>query len=321
MQRSIEAGTLRQARQAAPWAAALAVVAGLCFFFPYSTGYGDRRVSMFSMLWAQWMHSPDGEWQHGVLVPFIALFLAWRERTRLFGTALRPANGGLAVLVFALLSYYLGYATDLSYFGYAGLQLLIAGIVVWFAGWAALRVVLFPWLFLVFMYPLPFLDDMIATPLRRVMAQSAHLVLLLLGVDNVRSGTALVSTPNFLLGIPAGSRFAIDVADPCSGIRSLFALLMISALYGWFTLRQPWQRWVLFAAAVPLALAGNVCRLVMLTFGTIWWGAGFAVGTLDHPTWFHLGAGYFVFAVALGGMVGVCRLLEKRDLRAAGSPA
>jgi len=69
------------------------------------------------------------------------------------------------------------------------------------------------------------------------------------------------------------------------------------------------KRWVLFLAAVPLAIAGNICRIVMLTIGTIIIGSEKAIGTLEHPSFFHMLAGYVVFIVALGGMFGVEKLL------------
>ena len=132
-----------------------------------------------------------------------------------------------------------------------------------------------------------------------------------IGIDVVRNGTGILSAPDPMLGIPAGQKFAVDVADPCSGIRSLFALMMVSALYAQFTLKTWWQKWVLFAFSAPLAILGNLARILMLTIGTIVFGAEFAIGknALTDPSWFHMLAGYLVFIVALGGMVGIGALL------------
>jgi exosortase/archaeosortase family protein len=114
-----------------------------------------------------------------------------------------------------------------------------------------------------------------------------------------------------MLGITAGKKFEVDVADPCSGIRSLFALMMASALYGNFTLKTWWQKWILFLCSAPLAIAGNLARILMLTIGTIVFGSDFAIGKnpLTDPSWFHVIAGFIVFAVAIGGMIGISRLL------------
>jgi exosortase/archaeosortase family protein len=87
--------------------------------------------------------------------------------------------------------------------------------------------------------------------------------------------------------------------------------MMVSALYAQFTLKSCWQKWVLFAFSAPLAILGNLARILMLTIGTIVFGAEFAIGknALTDPSWFHMAAGYLVFLVALGGMVGIGSLL------------
>ena len=102
----------------------------------------------------------------------------------------------------------------------------------------------------------------------------------------------------------------MDVANPCSGIRSLFALMMISALYAHLTLAKTWQKLALFALSPALAVAGNFARMLMLTFGTILLGSKVAIGTEENPTTFHMAAGFFVFVVALGGMVAVGWVLQ-----------
>jgi exosortase/archaeosortase family protein len=132
----------------------------------------------------------------------------------------------------------------------------------------------------------------------------------LIGVDTMRVGTALVSAPDYAAGLKQGERFALDVANPCSGIRSLFALMMVSALYGHLTLEKTWQKWTMFLISPALAVAGNFARMLMLTFGTILLGSGVAIGTEENPTTYHMAAGFFVFVVALGGMVAVGWILQ-----------
>ncbi|MEZ5300560.1 MAG: archaeosortase/exosortase family protein [Verrucomicrobiales bacterium] len=69
----------------------------------------------------------------------------------------------------------------------------------------------------------------------------------------------------------------------CAGLRSLFALMMVSALYGYYMLKKPWQRAALFLCAMPLAVLGNFARILLLVYGTIWWGSDFAIGVADAP--------------------------------------
>jgi exosortase/archaeosortase family protein len=68
---------------------------------------------------------------------------------------------------------------------------------------------------------------------------------------------------------------------------------------------------ILFAAALPLAVFGNFCRILMLTFGTVAFGSDFAVGTLEKPTWFHLASGFIVYIAALFGVFVLAWLLNR----------
>ena len=133
----------------------------------------------------------------------------------------------------------------------------------------------------------------------------------MVGLACLQSGTAIVSAPDFAAGLAAGQRFAVDVADPCSGIRSLFALMMVSALYGYFAMDRTWKKWVVFLSSIPLAVAGNFARIIMLTLGTVTLGAETAIGSLEKPTVFHMASGFLVFGVALGGMLVVGWLLQR----------
>ena len=87
--------------------------------------------------------------------------------------------------------------------------------------------------------------------------------------------------------------------------------MMASALYGHMAMKNWWQKWILFLCSAPLAIAGNLARILMLTIGTIVFGSEFAIGKnpLTDPSWFHVIAGLLVFAVALGGMVGISKIL------------
>ena len=73
----------------------------------------------------------------------------------------------------------------------------------------------------------------------------------LIGFHSIRDGTAIISAADPVAGIVSGQRYSVDVADPCSGIRSLFALTMISALVGILSFRTGWKVMILFAAWEP----------------------------------------------------------------------
>lgn len=287
----------------------VAVFAVLYGVFPYCFGYGSVPMSLARMCYSLW--TDYGDWGHGMMVfPIFFGLLYWR-RNELAQVPVRGSNGGLVALGFTLLLYWVGFKADIQYVGYVSAQFFIASAVIFLLGWRFFKAMLFPWAFLGFAWPFLFLDNYIAFPLRIKMSALCYHFLNLIGQPTLQNGSALVSAPDFAAGIAAGQRFQVDIADPCSGIRSLFALTMITALYGYITLPKSWQKWVLFLSAIPLAVAGNFARIIILTFGTLWWGAEFAIGTIKDPSWYHMGAGYFVYVVALGGMIGVSWLLQR----------
>lgn len=291
---------------------AFAVPLALAFFVPYAAGYLGPRLSIAATLENMW----SGEqWQHCWLVlPAIATII-YIDRTALAEIPLAGSWWGGPALGAACFFWWAGYRVDNYYVGFAALHMLVAAIILFVGGWRLFWAIIFPLMFMVFLWPLFFLEQSITFPLRMVMAKTAVFVLNILGEHVIRQGTGILSAPDPLLGMVAGKKFSIDVADPCSGIRSLFALMMVSALYAHFTLRTWWEKWILFLCSIPLAIAGNLVRILALTMATVAFGSEFAIGKnpLTEPSWFHMGAGYAVFAVALGGMISIAWLLTNLE--------
>jgi exosortase len=278
-------------------------------FVPYSQGYGEIQESAFKQLLNLSVAGED--WLHCLFVlPLtMAVFVHCIYQKPL------PAPSfswlGMAFVILAFGMFWAGQRMDTHYVGFFALQAMVAGSIWFLFGWQTVLFFGFPLLFLVFAWPVPFLDNYIAFPLRMLMSRAAVFSLDLIGVDVVRSGTGILSAPDQMLGISAGKKFAVDVANPCSGIRSLFSLTMASAFYANFTLRIWWQKWLLFFCSAPLAIAGNLARILMLTLGTIIFGSDFAIGknALSEPSWFHMFAGILVFIVAIGGMISIAKLI------------
>lgn len=287
----------------------IAALAALYIINPYASGYGAYLVTVLyyaNNLWG----ADNGDWTHCYIVPFAAAAMVWSKRRVLHLSDIRSSWIGFGLTIFALLVYFLGFRADNIYIGYASFQLLTAGLLLWVCGWKWFGHLVFAWAFLVFLYPLPFLDNLVAFPLRMVMSDASVHALNIIGIPSIKSGTAILSAPDLVSGLKTGARFSVDVANPCSGIRSLFALMMVSALYGYFTQPGIWRKIVLFLCSIPLAVLGNLARILMLTIGTITLGAETAIGTLDDPSFFHMLAGYFVFIVALAGMIAIGKLLN-----------
>jgi exosortase len=293
--------------------ALVSMIVGLYGFVPYTFGYQSKAETVFKAIYEAWTNPGVTDWHHGMMVPLISIGLVLHQWKDLKKLPLRPSRAGLAVLAASLALYWIGYKIDIQIVGFLSLQLMIGGGLLMLVGWPIFRALLFPFSFLIFAFPFGFLDNLLAFPLRSLMCQLSQGFLNLVGVDTLRVGTALVSAPDYAKGLAQGQRFALDVATPCSGIRSLFALMMVSALYAHLTLRKGWQKWTLFLLSPGLAVAGNFGRMMMLTFGTMFLGSAVAIGTEEHPTTFHMAAGFFVFVVALAGMAVLGRIFQRGE--------
>ena len=287
------------------------LLSALLLSLQYSYGIGTTTYSLAQYIWRTWNESED--MGHGFLVLPAAAFLIYHDRARLLALTPRPGWGGLALMTGGLLLYWGGHQADVTFVGLVSVMLVLAGTVWWLLGREFLGALAFPIGFLIFAIPFPGLDMMVALPLRFLMSKCSVILLNLIGVPVILSGTGILSAPDPIHHLAAGQRFAVDVANPCSGIRSLMALMMVGALFAHFTLTSAWKKWVLFLSALPLAVLGNLARILMLTLGTVAFGSEFALGKnpLEHPSWFHLASGYLVFIVALGGMMGLGSLLGR----------
>ena len=85
---------------------------------------------------------------------------------------------------------------------------------------------------------------------------------------------------------------ALEIADACSGIRSLMSLLTLAIIYGYLMERRLWVRWVLALSAVPIAVAANSVRIIGTGLLVQYWNADKAEG------YFHASWGSIIFVVA-----------------------
>ncbi len=304
-------------RQVAVWS--LPVVLALLFLlWPYQQwDYGKRESILIG--WARWVlrHS---DWWFCFVVPPLVGWLVWLRRAELFRLPLKGTWQGIIPLALGLFCYWVGYKASTGYPGFLAVQGVLAGFILLVAGRDWMRSLFFAWLFLLFSWPMQPLEDSLASPLRPYTASMAASILNTLAVPAVSEGSALQSAPDPSAGKQIGDAFSLDVDAKCSGINSLFALMMISALLGSLALKRPRSRLILFACSVPLAVAGNVVRLLLLVAGTLKLGSEVAVGrhfeNHQEMTFYHTMAGFAVFGIALAGMFGICWLFEGREMKA-----
>jgi len=269
-----------------------------------ATAFGFLLWGFRTLLFVQMPHifaDPYEDMSFGWYVPLFSLYVLWRERRELVASLGEPSWLGLAAMLPFLFVGFIGVRGGQIRFGvlaFAGLCVTVPWALF---GRATARRVLFPALFLLFLIPLANFLDVVTVHLRLLAVSVSYHVLHGCGVAVTRVGTALTA--------PGG--FAVDVAAPCSGLRSIFALTALTAGYAYFTQPTWLRRALLFACAVPLAVLGNVMRLMTICLVGSFASADFATG------FYHDYSGYVVFGVAIVLMVacgeGLNRLAGRRQ--------
>jgi exosortase len=255
---------------------------------------GWLYASILVRLFLQWVgpHS-DPNFEHGIFVPLFALFVLWQDRKKLEPIVPAPSWTGLPLVLLSLLMLVLGVLGAELFFSRVSLLLLLAGLVVLFQGWTLFRAVLFPWAMLILMIPIPSLIlQQITFPLQLQAARLATGLLELVEVPVLRQGNVIV-----LASMP------LDVAEACSGIRSLLTLVTLAIIYGYLTETRTWVRVVLAVAAVPIAVAANSFRIFGTGLLVQYWDPAKALG------FFHAFSGWLIFVVALIMLFGVHRAI------------
>jgi exosortase len=249
---------------------------------------GVVPTSVMGWLFAYW--GRGGEYAHGYVVPIIAAGLfVWLWRRQLVNQEFQPTNWGLAAIFVAATIYWIGVRGANPRLAALSLVVLVFGLILYVGGWRWVVVLWFPCVFLVFMIPLNFLEPYISFPLRMFVANISTGLLRLLGLDVYQNGTGILSQSR---------RFAaLDVADPCSGIRSLVALMALTSLYGYVTMDRAWKKWILFISSIPLAVLGNVARITTVALVAQGFGSDWAMKI------YHDYSGYIVFSLAIVSMV------------------
>jgi exosortase len=240
----------------------------------------------------QW--ASDGDYSHGFFVVPLAAFFAWERRDALRRAVRRPSALGLVVLVISLVCYVAGLFGSELFLTRVSLVGVAAGLVLFIVGIEHARILAFPILFLLLMVPLPeIVFSRITFPLQMVASHLGEAAIGASGIPVVREGNVL-----YLPGR------ALEVAEACSGIRSLMTLLMLAIVLGYFTERRVGLRLALVVAAVPIAVLANAIRVAGTGLTSYWVSPAAAEG------FFHSFSGWIVFVVALAGLLAFQRVVD-----------
>ena len=244
----------------------------------------------------------DANFSHGFFVLPFSLFVLWEDRSKLARLQRVPSAWGLLILVLALVLMIVGVLGAELFLSRVSLLMVIAGLVVFFGGWQYFRAVLFPWAFLILMIPIPtIIFSEITFPLQMLASKFAASALPLCNVPVLREGN--------IINLPA---MPLEVAEACSGIRSLLSLTTLAIVYGYFMETRIWIRVVLALGSIPIAILANSLRIVGTGLLVQYWDVNKANG------FFHTFSGWLLFVVSLIMLFLLHRLLQMPGLQFAG---
>jgi exosortase len=262
-------------RTLGPWLGLLAVV-------------GAVYASVLVGLVRDWIHDPN--YSHGFLIPVVSTFLLWKGRAARRALPRAPSNWGLVGILLALGLLVLGSAGAEVFTQRVSFVLLVASLVCFLLGWGWLRAVAFPICLLLLAIPLPYLIYYSLTgPMQSFAAKCAVAGLKLIGVPAIGAGNVI-----HLQGT------SLEVAEACSGIRSLYAFLALGALLAYSMTIPVWGRILVFLMTIPLSVAANAFRVWASGVGAALIGPQATRGIV------HELFGLIVFATALGVLL-LCR--------------
>jgi exosortase len=265
---------------------------GLALIVAIGWLYGPTASALVS----EWLSSADAS--YGLVLVAVALVVLWSRRS-LFLSKVRssaPSAVGLSVLLCGLALYLVGMLGADIFLTRVSAVVVIGGVIAFLAGTAAARVVAAPLFFILLSIPPPALVVTALTlPLQMVASRIGEGVLLLVGVPVVREGN--------LLRLHSAT---LEVAEACSGLRSLLSLTAIAALFAWATETSWLKRITLVATAVPIAVVVNGLRVAATGIACETWGRAAAA-----DPW-HTMMGWITFAVSLALLLLLPRIFGFR---------
>ncbi|MGB2402258.1 MAG: exosortase/archaeosortase family protein [Akkermansiaceae bacterium] len=260
--------------------------------YPNSSTSEERLVLWIADAWRK-------DFAHGWAVPFLFVYFVYRVWPTMKLEPIQGSRWGLLGVLFVIMLYVVSVRTLQPRLPLIGLPFLIVGGTLYVCGWKVARHMLFPAFFWWFAVSVPGLQQ--ATNILQIaVTKSCYEIGTLMGMDLVNAGTEIKSGDDSWDGM--------DIAEGCSGIRSLMALVMISAIYSYFTQTKLWKMAFLFACALPLALVANFFRIFTIIVLAEMGFSEFAAGV------YHDWAGLlFFFPIALAGLFTIDKILNWKE--------
>lgn len=266
--------------------------ATLAYFYVFVPLYAGLPI--WKWAWVRWV--PEYNQEHSKLVPAVFLFLIWYHREALAKAKKQGSNWGLAVIAIGILLYLIAARALQARLALTALPFLFSGVFLFVWGKTVARILLFPCAFLVFLVPLSAIEQMSF----RLQFAITGLVEWLSGIFGIK----IYSVGTTLRAVDGSWGF--DISEGCSGIRSLIAMTMITAIYVHIVEKQLWKKVTIFGLSVLFAIIGNAGRIFTIII----------IAKLGFPEFagglYHDYSGFIFFPIALAVMVMTSKLLNLR---------
>ena len=264
------------------------VLAGLALLFV------PTFISLFS---GAWISEEQG---HGPIIFGLALWLVYRKWPAVLAVsapaaARRGSRSGWAVLALGLAAYLLGRSQQILMLEIGAIILVTAAVLLVKQGAAALRVLWFPFFFMLFMVPLPAeFVALVTMPMKMAVSWATEHILFAAGYPISRAGVILQI-----------GQYQLLVADACAGLQTLLTLEALGLFYLNLMRHPSGVRNVTLAVLiVPISFVANVIRVMILTLVTLYFGDAAGQGFL------HGFAGMVLFVTALSMILAVDSALQ-----------
>ena len=253
-------------------------------------GYGFLFRNVLAKLVYDWR--TDQNYSHGFLVVPFAAYVVWRSREQLASIPVRSSKMGLLLVAVSVLTLAAGVIGAELFLTRLALLGTLAGIILFILGRQHLKALCFPLLLLALAIPIPaILFNQITFPLQLLASRFGEFAISACQIPVLREGNVITLAST-----------SLEVAEACSGIRSLVSLVTLAVIWGYLSDSPLWLRWLLATASVPIAIFANGIRVA---------GTGVAahfLGPASAQGFFHTFSGWLVFVVAGVLMLVVHRL-------------
>jgi len=225
----------------------------------------------------------DDNYSHGFLIIPIALFFVWERRASLKEAQKKPSAWGLVVVACSLAILFAGILGSEYFLPRVSMLGVLAGAILFLFGWNHLRILILPIAFLLLMIPIPaIIFNQIVFPLQLLASRFGENTITMCHIPVLREGNVIHL-----------ANTSLEVAEACSGIRSMITLLTMGIIYGYIFDPRLWVRIVMAAGTVPIAIVANGIRVAGTGVAAHYYGAEAAEGFA------HTFSGWIIFIVAL----------------------